>query len=440
MNGVGAALSNMESSMKKVSFSRSPLKDLDGSRSRSSSSSSQTRGCLGFFSSKIPHHHHHHHRRHRTPKSAPNPTRVPKQLKPPPLLKSKEKKKKKKKKMMIHICSSRMANMGSDGESLQKIKMDQAEEEEEEEEEEKENSNNFTRTHTRTPPGKDAITPPIQASISPEIQIGGCSSTATATATATYSCMISTTPAACFGAGHLLSGVTDKRKCRPRGILAVPHHQDHNNLGLFSTPPSATADNSSSVPSPAQASMHWLLSPPSPLNPYQEEENPRESFSCDSNFSSHNLISTPPSHYYYSSSENSLPFSCFNTGEAPLVDVLPLPTFSFHLSDSTTGPLSNDGTHSWREGLASRMFEMDDDEFDCCQWLSEDEKDHFMCNFDSDPMVPRSASKKPIELQEKKAPINPCAESITTDGGGLLVASSTDSDWTLSYKNNLFKS
>ncbi|XVF40922.1 hypothetical protein PTKIN_Ptkin01aG0239700 [Pterospermum kingtungense] len=100
-------------------------------------------------------------------------------------------------------------------------------------------------------------TPPIQASFSPEIQ----STTTTTT---------ETTPA-CYGAGHLISGVTDKRKCRARGLLAVAlpgtadnnmSSNDSNNIGPEDA---ATAfGNKSSVsmfPLPAEASMHWLLSP-----------------------------------------------------------------------------------------------------------------------------------------------------------------------------------
>ncbi|XP_022742316.1 uncharacterized protein LOC111293702 isoform X2 [Durio zibethinus] len=98
-------------------------------------------------------------------------------------------------------------------------------------------------------------TPPIQASFSPEIQ----STTITAT-----------TPA-CYGAGHLISRVTDRRKCKARGVLAValPGTGDNNisinNYNNVDCEDYATGlDKNCSVsmpPLPAEASMHWLLSP-----------------------------------------------------------------------------------------------------------------------------------------------------------------------------------
>ncbi|XWS65332.1 hypothetical protein CRYUN_Cryun05aG0103700 [Craigia yunnanensis] len=98
-------------------------------------------------------------------------------------------------------------------------------------------------------------TPPIQASFSPEIQ---------------FTTTTATTPA-CYGAGHLISGVTDRRKCRARGVLAValPGAADNN----MSSENSNNVDHEdyaiglvnksrvSMLPLPAEASMHWLLSP-----------------------------------------------------------------------------------------------------------------------------------------------------------------------------------
>ncbi|XP_031272663.1 uncharacterized protein LOC116131162 [Pistacia vera] len=115
------------------------------------------------------------------------------------------------------------------------------------------------------PSGNENKTPPIQASVSPEIQTQ-CGSSIVATAT---------TPA-CYAAGYVVSGVTDKRKCRPRGILTVgednvldfgaakdisgfDEDDDSNKENVL-----GVVDNSSTVsmlPLPAEASMHWLLSP-----------------------------------------------------------------------------------------------------------------------------------------------------------------------------------
>ncbi|XP_039023435.1 uncharacterized protein LOC120156089 isoform X2 [Hibiscus syriacus] len=100
-------------------------------------------------------------------------------------------------------------------------------------------------------PNDETKTPPLQASFSPEIQ-----STAT----------MATTPA-CYSAGHLIAGVTDKRKCKARGLLAVnqsgPNVNDISSDG-FEEDYQPGLENKFSVsmlPSPAEASMHWLLSP-----------------------------------------------------------------------------------------------------------------------------------------------------------------------------------
>ncbi|GLT89331.1 hypothetical protein SLE2022_073170 [Rubroshorea leprosula] len=108
----------------------------------------------------------------------------------------------------------------------------------------------------------NTTTPPIQASLSPEIQCG--------------SDVVSTkaTTSACYGAGHVISGITDKRKCRPRGILAVGDYGGTSSLGKLKALDNfddfdiedsdvGIVNNSrvSMVPLPAEASMHWLLSP-----------------------------------------------------------------------------------------------------------------------------------------------------------------------------------
>ncbi|KAJ1275150.1 hypothetical protein BS78_05G114100 [Paspalum vaginatum] len=74
-------------------------------------------------------------------------------------------------------------------------------------------------------------TPPVHASISPEVA-AACGSA---------------TPA-CFAAGHhVVPGVGDRRKCRPRGILAIAGEQ-----GMASEDPDAE---------PSRASIRWLSSP-----------------------------------------------------------------------------------------------------------------------------------------------------------------------------------
>ncbi|KAF5187248.1 Gpi-anchored adhesin-like protein [Thalictrum thalictroides] len=109
------------------------------------------------------------------------------------------------------------------------------------------------------------VTPPVQASISPEIQCGSSFTSGKST---------------CFGAGHVLSGIPDKRKCRARGILAV---EEEKELGLFKDAFSIDDksfqwffDNSrqSLIPAPIDASMHWL----SPPGNKEENDHQKDSF------------------------------------------------------------------------------------------------------------------------------------------------------------------
>ncbi|XP_057425116.1 uncharacterized protein LOC130718532 isoform X2 [Lotus japonicus] len=94
-------------------------------------------------------------------------------------------------------------------------------------------------------------TPPIHNSVSPEIQC------------------VSTTPA-CYGAGYIVSGVTDKRKCRPRGILTV-----EENCSEFAKMTADSFDDDEKkiiidaineasptlLPLPTEALVRWLSSP-----------------------------------------------------------------------------------------------------------------------------------------------------------------------------------
>ncbi|RXH74190.1 hypothetical protein DVH24_028911 [Malus domestica] len=111
-------------------------------------------------------------------------------------------------------------------------------------------------------------TPPVQASVSPEIQCG--------------SSVVSTSKLACYSAGHVLSGITDKRKCRAKGILSVGQNDSGFSkgkaLGSFEDDADDADDEGDGhvdgtgkgvvgnldawvVPLPTEASMHWLLSP-----------------------------------------------------------------------------------------------------------------------------------------------------------------------------------
>lgn len=103
-------------------------------------------------------------------------------------------------------------------------------------------------------------TPPIHNSLSPEIQ--GSSS------------LVSTTTPACYGAGYIVSGVTDKRKCRPRGILTVDENysgsarkvansidDDDDGDDEKKVKDVIKEDSPSLLPSPTEALVYWLSSP-----------------------------------------------------------------------------------------------------------------------------------------------------------------------------------
>lgn len=425
-------------------------------------------------------------------------------------------------------------------------------------------------------------TPPVQASVSPEIQCGPPSMLLVSAAA---------TPA-CYGAGHIVSGVTDRRKCRAKGILTVGETDSNfakanifdncDDVEICSKP------RASLVPLPAEASMHWLLSP-CDEDQKSDVENGlhhlRKSFestalqcisspssghrlSCkglentsstsassrrragitllspsgspayhgtptrealisrekrihrydlareDSPFSvdplgSGNVIQTPQSDL---SSDRHVRLSWLNShhrqnhdlgsGIDSLEEVLlraslspkaqisiwDSPGLNFQISDlispsnsidlmryakkwdnhasctsnSSLGDLSQSRMRiSWREGLVSRIFEMD--EFDCCRCLSDDENDAIDCSdgklkcspnhelnvnvgsaavhgdgFGSSHVFghePKSNGEPKEKFPEQRP--NPCAESICIDGGGLFA--SADSDWTLCYKNQLFE-
>ncbi|KAI3459880.1 hypothetical protein Pfo_016543 [Paulownia fortunei] len=95
-------------------------------------------------------------------------------------------------------------------------------------------------------------TPPVEASLSPEIQCQSHSKILVLKSAATP---------VCYGAGHLVSGVTDKRKCRRRGSLKG----GCDKANLFDDEMSdgnVTNDLPDiSIPLLAEASVRWLLSP-----------------------------------------------------------------------------------------------------------------------------------------------------------------------------------
>ncbi|XP_009605117.1 probable GPI-anchored adhesin-like protein PGA55 [Nicotiana tomentosiformis] len=416
-----------------------------------------------------------------------------------------------------------------------------------------ENSNTTSSNTTKTPP--------IEASVSPEIQCG-------------ISNVLVSAATPCYAAGHVLSGVTDKRKCKPRGILTIGTLVDCKKAGGSKD---SKCSRDSLIPLPAEASMHWLLSPHrencegdsesefrmltgsatsqmphststcsgssfgllhrrgkysdsvnqdmarsggkariillSPRSPelkdlsYDKQERNlfpqaisccndvkvpdewkcscslvRENSPCSTaSLSSGNVIQTPKSE---SSSGKSGGFSWLRSGDrgknfrseldsvaeclqktslSPRTQTTsswdqPNLHFKFTstswVSDSTLDNVSQSQMRiSWRDGVVSHIFEMDD--LDCCRCLSDDENGGY-CHanaktnlVEENDLLPESGLQSPEFLEHKhehcrngksKAPppeANLCAESIWTEGGELV--SSADSDWTLSYKNQLYQ-
>ncbi|KAG6668869.1 hypothetical protein CIPAW_01G202000 [Carya illinoinensis] len=356
-------------------------------------------------------------------------------------------------------------------------------------------------------------TPPVQASLSPEIQCGSVVSTAIIPA--------------CYGAGHIISGVADKRKCRPRGILTVGEHdfsfggvkpfdsfdgdEEENVIGI--------GDDSTVIHEPTEASMHWLLSPCN-----EEDEGPKENSEDDGScrrrgLGGHDIIqspSSPSTGQGFSSDEGLSPMSsphatprweaitakegrenCFDLEgkNSPFSmdslgsgNVMRTPQ-SESSSDRLVG-LSWLNEDSYKKdhfeselNLVAEVLQMtslspkshisiggpfdSSFQFDCLttssRCLSDEEKDAHGCsdnqlkscrspdaNVDvaSDQTLTNNSRSTEYLDNEPRTEGNskeqfpsqiscPCAESISTDGGGLVA--SRDSDWTLCYKNHLFE-
>ncbi|KAL0381996.1 UNVERIFIED_CONTAM: hypothetical protein Scaly_0486900 [Sesamum calycinum] len=95
-------------------------------------------------------------------------------------------------------------------------------------------------------------TPPVEASVSPEIPCGFQSKMSFPESSATP---------VCYGAGHLLSGVTDKRKCRRRGSFKGGSEKTNLFYDGKNDRNVVCDSQDSSIPLLAEASVRWLLSP-----------------------------------------------------------------------------------------------------------------------------------------------------------------------------------
>ncbi|KAL6582407.1 hypothetical protein OROMI_006421 [Orobanche minor] len=278
-------------------------------------------------------------------------------------------------------------------------------------------------------------TPPVEASVSPEILCGPHSKSLVTKSAATP---------VCYGAGHLLSGVTDKRKCRRRGTLEGGCER----INLFDdekNKENVTSDSwDSLIPLPSEALVRWALSPceeagegskckldhqcrmigeillssPSKLcgnvtgfwrdnsnQKMHEQEHDvmhdvienNSAFSIDS-LSSGNIIQTPSSDsgsyrygYLGGSNVDLLQFELDSVTKT--LDKIGLSSPSISLSQvqenvnsvcswvSGSTLLENLALSqtkvSWKDGLISRSDE--NDEFDCCQCFSDEEPNDGVC-------------------------------------------------------------
>ncbi|KAH6768262.1 hypothetical protein C2S51_013598 [Perilla frutescens var. frutescens] len=104
----------------------------------------------------------------------------------------------------------------------------------------------------------DVKTPPVEASLSPEIQCHSQSKMLVLKSVGTP---------VCYGAGHLVSGVSDKRKYRRRGSLrggpekAVPFLDARRDENENENENVSVDLQESSIPLLAEASVRWHLSP-----------------------------------------------------------------------------------------------------------------------------------------------------------------------------------
>lgn len=162
----------------------------------------------------------------------------------------------------------------------------------------KDNNNNKAVVFGGDGDSNSTKTPPVEASVSPEIQSGVSNLFGSAA-----------TPV-CYGVSHLLSGVTDKRKCKPRGILTIGCSDvdvdEETGNGRISTEILAKS-RPSFIPLPTEASMKWLSSP-------QGEKTCRK---CD--FDDNNNDDDDQCMTLLGSSSFSLPFSPSNCFPCDLV-------------------------------------------------------------------------------------------------------------------------
>ncbi|KAI3518809.1 hypothetical protein L1887_07623 [Cichorium endivia] len=311
---------------------------------------------------------------------------------------------------------------------------------------------NSSSTTTKTPPVEPSISPEIQSSLYRSIHVSGA------------------VPSTCYGAGHVISGITDRRKCKARGILSAGLSKRGQDIFRKSSP--------SLIPFPTEASISWHLSPdyvdkhdnvvgkddyskglssisPSVQHTPQEERvlsldfnGECSPFSADF-LSSGNVMQTPNSDssiegfqlkYQFESELDKVTNVLEHESLSPRENSSPWdpPRLSSEFEDLS--PLSENVSESqmrisWRDELISGTFDKDD--LDCCRLLSDEENELL-----KSPKFLESEVKADEHEKETSFPtrIKICEESnqsICTDDGGLTT--SADSDWTQHYKNQSFE-
>ncbi|KAL3635091.1 hypothetical protein CASFOL_022145 [Castilleja foliolosa] len=272
--------------------------------------------------------------------------------------------------------------------------------------------------HSKNSDNAAVKTPPVEASVSPEIQFGS------------HSILKSAATPVCYGAGHLLSGVTDKRKCRRRGSLK-------GGFERFNISDDEMKDENV-IPLPAEASVRWVLSPCDEEREDSESKLGHDVIQNNSplslgSLSSGNIIQTPSSgssfvEFELDSITKSISLQCEDVSE---VQENANSVCSW-VSDCTLENLTlSQSRISWRDGLGSRIDE-NDDEFDCCRCLSDEEVDADM-SCEKESALNCISARRNEESSTHR--INASAESICTNGGDLVA--SGDSDWMCLQGNQL---
>lgn len=345
------------------------------------------------------------------------------------------------------------------------------------------NSHNSAKCSEEISSTATTKTPPAEPSLSPEIQSNLCRSVLVSGAA----------PSTCYGAGHLVSGVTDRRKCKARGILSV------GKTGHAIV----TKSRPSLVPfPPVEASVSWNLSPSNvdehvedgvvatinrkPFISLEErlssfDFNECSPFSADS-LSSENMMQTPnsgsslerhaslswlkegiqPKHQFESEldqvtdvlqHENLSPYDNSSPWDPPrlsmeltdpsspsdLTNLIRLKDNSgineSWISNSTSENMSvSEMRVSWKDGVISSICDKED--LDCCRLLSDEETDADEV-LKSTNFIDHEVTVNGKLNEMSPVRVNPCAESICTDGRELTA--SRDSDWNLHYKNQSFE-